>query len=254
MNKIDILFKEKKKNILSIYFTAGYPKLGDTCRIINDLEQAGVDLIEIGIPFSDPLADGPVIQQSSLQALHNGMNLKLLFDQLQEVKNTSIPKILMGYYNSIYQYGIENFCKSCVDNGVDGVIIPDFPPEEYKNKYIHIFENYGLHMIFLVTPQSTDERIQKLALLSKGFLYLVSSFGTTGKTSSFDTTVPFLERIQRMNLQIPTLVGFGIDDSISFNLASKYANGAIIGSAFIKSLENNNNTNSFINTIQNQMI
>ncbi len=251
MNKVDQLFRRKKQNILSIYFTAGYPKLEDTCRIINELEQVGVDLVEIGIPFSDPLADGPVIQQSSLQALKNGMNLKLLFKQLKEVKNTSIPKILMGYYNSIFQYGIENFCQACHESGIDGLIIPDFPPEEYEGKYQYIFECYNLNVIFLVTPQSSDNRIKRLAHLSKGFLYLVSSFGTTGKTSAIDHAVPFLERIHKLDLPISTLVGFGIHDSKNFETACNYANGAIVGSAFIKSIANEFDIKSCIKSIIN---
>ena len=239
-NRIIQLFKRKDKNILSIYFTAGYPNLDDTVRIITELEKNGADLIEIGIPFSDPVADGPVIQKSSEIALNNGMSVSFLFDQLKDIrKKISIPLILMSYLNPVMQYGIENFCKKCSEIGIDGTIIPDLPLEIFDKGYKGFFESNNLSNIFLITPQTIENRIRKIDALSSGFIYLVSSSSTTGiKTTEVDMgQMAYFERIHRMNLKSKFLVGFGISDSASFDAAAKFTNGAIIGSAFIKSLE-----------------
>lgn len=238
-NRITKLFERKDKNILSVYFTAGYPNLNDTQKIIVELEKNGVDLIEIGMPFSDPVADGPVIQKSSEIALQNGMTIKLLFEQLKEIrKSVSIPLILMGYLNPVMQYGIENFCLKCKETGIDGTIIPDLPLEIFESEYNEIFESNSLSNIFLITPQTPDERIQKIDSVSTGFIYMVSSSSTTGvKGGVDDEQMAYFERIQEMNLNSRLLIGFGISDKASFEKASRYANGAIIGSAFVKAIE-----------------
>ena len=237
-NRIISLFKRKDKNILSIYFTAGYPNLNDTETIISELEKNGADLIEIGIPFSDPVADGLVIQQSSEIALKNGMTIHLLFEQLKEIrKNVSIPLILMGYLNPVMQYGIENFCKKCREAGIDGTIIPDLPLEVYETEYKEFFEENSVSNIFLITPQTPEERIRKIDSCSNGFIYMVSSSSTTGAKESVDREqIAYFERIQKLGLVSKRLIGFGISDKISFERTSNYANGAIIGSAFITSL------------------
>ena len=237
-NRITTLLNRKDKNILSIYFTAGYPNLEDTITIISELEKNGADLIEIGIPFSDPVADGLVIQQSSEIALSNGMTIHLLFEQLKEIrKSVSIPLILMGYLNPVMQYGIEEFCNKCRETGIDGTIIPDLPLEVYEEEYKAIFERNSLSNIFLITPQTPEERIRKIDGLSNGFIYMVSSSSTTGvKGGGDDEQISYFERISRMNLNSGRLIGFGISDKKSFERASNYANGAIIGSAFITAL------------------
>ena len=237
-NRIKALFKRKDKNILSIYFTAGYPNLNDTQSIISQLEKNGADLIEIGMPFSDPVADGLVIQQSSETALKNGMTINLLFQQLKEIrKSVSIPLILMGYLNPVMQYGIENFCKQCREIGIDGTIIPDLPLETYEAEYKEFFEKNSLSNIFLITPQTPEERIRKIDACSHGFIYMVSSSSTTGAKESVDKEqITYFERIQKMKLDSKRLIGFGISDKSSFGRASNYANGAIIGSAFITAL------------------
>jgi tryptophan synthase alpha chain len=237
-NRITALFERKDKKVLSIYFTAGYPELNDTLTIITELEKSGVDLIEIGMPFSDPVADGPVIQHSSEIALKNGMTIKLLFEQLKEIrKSISIPLILMGYLNPVMQYGIENFCKKCKETGIDGTIIPDLPLEIYEAEYKEIFRENSLSNIFLITPQTTDDRIRKIDVASTGFIYMVSSSSTTGvKGAVNEEQISYFERIRNMNLRSKRLIGFGISDKASFEKASGYANGAIIGSAFVKAL------------------
>lgn len=236
MNKIDILFKEKK-NILSIYFTAGFPKLEDTNMILAELEKAGVDMIEIGIPFSDPLADGPIIQHSSEVSLKNGMNLKLLFEQLQTA-NCRLPTLLMGYLNPVLQFGVENFCKRASEAGISGVILPDLPMDEYLNDYKSIFEKYNLKNIFLITPQTSEKRIGYIDEHSDGFIYMVSSSSTTGTNIAMDAgKEKYFSRIKNMNLKNPLMIGFGIQDKKNFAKACEYANGAIIGSAFIKQLQ-----------------
>ena len=238
-NRITKLFERKNKNILSVYFTAGYPNLNDTQKIIVELEKNGVDLIEIGMPFSDPVADGPVIQKSSEIALQNGMTIKLLFEQLKEIrKSVSIPLILMGYLNPVMQYGIENFCLKCKETGIDGTIIPDLPLEIFESEYKEIFESNSLSNIFLITPQTPDERIQKIDSVSTGFIYMVSSSSTTGvKGGVDDEQMAYFERIREMKLNSRLLIGFGISDKASFEKASRYANGAIIGSSFVKAIE-----------------
>lgn len=238
MNRLQQLFQEKK-NILSIYYTAGYPALGDTLAIAEQLEQSGADLLEIGFPYSDPVADGPVIQASSKQALDNGMDLKLLFEQLKDLRKTvNIPVLLMGYVNPVLQFGVENFCKACAAVGVDGCIVPDLPMAEYEALYAGIFKTYGLSNIFLITPQTAPERIQKIDELSNGFIYLLSSSATTGQNLQVsDQTENYFSRIANLKLNNPTMIGFGISSKETFDKACQYANGAIIGTAFVKSLE-----------------
>jgi len=238
MNRIDKLFTEKKQNILNIYFTAGYPNLGDTGNIILSLEQAGVDIIEIGMPYSDPLADGPTIQESGMKAIKNGMTLPILFDQIQEVRSkTNIPLIMMGYFNQIMQYGETAFLKKCREVGVDGLILPDLPLFEYETHFKHLFENHRLNISFLITPQTSEERIRKIDELTRGFIYMVSSASITGaKKGISPQQVEYFERINSMNLKKPRLIGFGISDNETFTKACKYANGAIIGSAYIRAL------------------
>jgi tryptophan synthase alpha chain len=239
MNRITKLFEEKKKNILSIYYTAGYPGLGDTVAIAEALEKAGADMLEIGFPYSDPVADGPVIQASSKQALDSGMDLNLLFAQLTELrKKVSIPVLLMGYVNPVLQYGVERFCKACAAVGVDGCIVPDLPMAEYEDLYKDVFLENGLSNIFLVTPQTSEERIRKIDSLSTGFIYLLSSSATTGQNLQVsDTTTGYFSRIAAMELNNPTMIGFGISSKETFDKACKYANGGIIGTAFVKSLQ-----------------
>lgn len=238
MNRINQLFERKKENVLSIYFTAGYPNLNSTVEIAEALEKAGADFLEIGIPYSDPLADGPVIQSSSLKAIENGMTIKVLFEQLKELrKRVSIPVLLMGYVNPILQYGVENFCASCKEVGVDGLIAPDLPMYEYEEMYRGCFDDNQLSNIFLITPQTSDERIRKIDELSNGFIYLLSSSSTTGKNVSLsDITEDYFSRLKNMNLKNPTMIGFGISDNKSFSKASQYANGAIVGTAFVRLL------------------
>ncbi|MEC5167370.1 tryptophan synthase alpha chain [Flavobacterium sp. PL11] len=237
MNRINKKLQESKK-ILSIYFSAGYPNLNDTVQIIQDLEKNGVDMIEIGLPFSDPLADGPTIQESSTQALHNGMNTQVLFNQLKDIRNTvTIPLVIMGYFNPMLQYGIENFCKKCAEIGIDGLIIPDLPVDVYADEYKTTFEKYGLKNIFLITPQTSVERIHFIDSVSDGFIYMVSSASVTGSQTGFGRVQEeYFKRISDMNLKNPQVIGFGISDKETFMQATQYAKGAIIGSAFIKDL------------------
>jgi len=239
VNRINKLFEEKKGNILSIYFTAGYPEIDSTLRIAEALEKAGADFLEIGIPYSDPLADGPVIQNSSQKSIENGMTLKLLFEQLKELrKRVTIPVLLMGYVNPVLQYGVERFCASCEEAGIDGVILPDLPMYEYEELYSSCFDQHHLSNIFLITPTTSEERINKIDKLSNGFIYLLSSSSTTGKNLSLSNeTETYFARIKNMNLKNPAMIGFGISDNKSFSKASEYANGAIVGSAFVKILD-----------------
>ncbi|WP_207532734.1 tryptophan synthase subunit alpha [Desertivirga arenae] len=242
MNRINELFKEKQGNLLSIYFTAGYPNLNSTLDIAEALEKAGADFLEIGVPYSDPLADGPVIQNSSLKAIENGMTVKVLFEQLKDLrKRVSIPVLLMGYVNPVLQYGVSNFCKSCEEVGVDGVIVPDLPMYEYEELYKECFDQHKLSNIFLITPTTSEARIRKIDELSNGFIYLLSSSSTTGKNLDVNTNVEgYFARIASMGLKNPTMVGFGISDNKSFSKASQYAKGAIVGSAFVKLLAEEN--------------
>ncbi|WP_339665080.1 tryptophan synthase subunit alpha [Maribacter arcticus] len=252
-NRIKSKLQEDKK-LLSIYFTAGYPSLYDTVQIIQDLEKNGVDMIEIGLPFSDPLADGPTIQESSTHALKNGMTTELLFDQLKDIrKSVSIPLIIMGYFNPMLQYGVEAFCKKCHEIGIDGLIMPDLPLDVYQSDYESIFKKYGLLNIFLITPQTSDQRIHQIDKASDGFIYMVSSASVTGSKSGFGQEQEnYFERIAAMNLKNPQIVGFGIKDAETFKQATKTAKGAIIGSAFIKHLTANGITKiaDFINKIR----
>lgn len=239
MNRIDELFLSKNESVLSVYFTAGYPELNDTALIIGGLEKAGADLIEIGFPFSDPVADGPVIQASSHQALENGMNLDILFTQLSDLKPTSrIPKIMMGYFNTVYQYGMDRFISQCNSSGVDGVIIPDLPPEVYEKEYRTAFGSAGLHFICLTAPQTSPERADYLASVGSGFIYRLSMSATTGTSVREGlSALPSLPRLQRSRERgLPSLIGFGIHDHATFEMACKQANGAIIGTAFIRRL------------------
>lgn len=239
MNRINQKLQENKK-LLSIYFTAGYPKIDDTATIIQRLEKSGVDMIEIGLPFSDPLADGPTIQASSTQALKNGMTTEVLFNQLKGIRQSvNIPLIIMGYFNPILQYGVEAFCKKCQEIGIDGLIIPDLPVDVYHDEYKATFEKYGLINVFLITPQTSVERINYIDSISNGFIYMVSSASVTGSQSGFGAEqTSYFKRIADMNLNNPQIIGFGISNNDTFTQATQYAKGAIIGSAFIKHLTN----------------
>ena len=256
MNRIEKLFTAKEKNILSIYFTAGYPGINDTLTIIKELDNAGVDLIEIGMPFSDPVADGPVIQRSSEKALQNGMSLNLLIKQLEKVRSvTDIPLILMGYINPFFRFGMEEFIKKCTETGIDGTIIPDLPVEEYLASYAALYEKNNIFNIFLISPQTPVERIKYLDTISKGFLYMVSTSSTTGIKKGFDNSQKeYFRKIRDLNLKSPGLIGFGISDKSTFEQACAYSEGAIIGSAFIKALDEKGdlaeNTKRFIKSIK----
>lgn len=239
MNRIIQLFQNKHENILNIYFTAGFPKLHDTGNIILALEKGGADLIEIGMPYSDPLADGPTIQQSSDVALANGMNLELLFQQIVAVREkTEIPLILMGYFNQVMQYGEERFFRKCAEVGIDGLILPDMPLHVYEEQYQDLFSALNLSISFLITPQTPEARIRKIDALSRGFIYMVSSASITGaKDGISEAQLAYFNRINNLGLINPRLIGFGISNHDTFITACKYASGAIIGSAFIKAIE-----------------
>ncbi|MBV6641918.1 MAG: tryptophan synthase subunit alpha [Cyclobacteriaceae bacterium] len=255
MNRIDQAFESGNKDILNVYFTAGYPRLNDTIRIAKALESAGADMIEIGIPFSDPVADGPTIQESSTQALKNGMNLKLLMKQLEGLREqVSIPVLLMGYVNPILQYGFETFCQDCERVGVDGLILPDLPLYEYEELYQGVLEKHGLYNIFLISPQTLDSRIRKIDELSSGFVYMVSSSSITGaKGDISEEQINYFNKVNSMGLKNKRLIGFGISNRKTFGEACEYADGAIIGSAFIKLLSedaSDNNIRKFIQEIK----
>jgi tryptophan synthase alpha chain len=238
MNRINQLFENKKENILSVYFTAGFPKLEDTLPTLQCLQANGVDLVEIGIPFSDPMADGVVIQNSSQFALQNGMSIRKLFEQLTEVRaEIHIPLIMMGYLNPIMQFGFENFCKECSRVGVDGMIIPDLPMADFLNEYKKIAEKFDLEFIFLITPETSEKRIREIDSHTNGFIYMVSSAAVTGTQNSFDNKIEYFNRINAMNLKNPRLVGFGISNKSTRDMVNRYSSGAIIGSAFIKALQ-----------------
>lgn len=240
MNRINKKLQEDKK-LLSIYFTAGYPNLNDTSVIITELEKSGVDMIEIGLPFSDPLADGPTIQASSTQALRNGMTTELLFEQLANIRESvQIPLIIMGYFNPIMQFGVEQFCQKCEEVGIDGLIIPDLPLEIYESQYKKLFERFDLKNIFLITPQTSDERILRIDQISDSFIYMVSSSSVTGSQIGFNEVQEnYFERIASLKLKNPQIIGFGISDKTTFQQATKHQKGAIIGSDFIKFIKNN---------------
>jgi tryptophan synthase alpha chain len=238
MNRIDQLFRDKKKDVLSVYFTAGFPKLNDTIEVIHALEKAGVDQIEIGMPFSDPLADGPVIQKSSHKALENGMSIRLLFEQISRVRDTvRIPLILMGYLNPVLRFGMEKFIKEAIQIGIDGFILPDLPLKEYVQSYKKQFDEAGIYNVMLITPQTLPERVKLIYEHSGGFIYMVSSASTTGTSKNiFEEHSDYFSNISKMNLKKPRLIGFGIANRENFRQACKHANGAIIGTAFINAI------------------
>ena len=240
MNRIKKKLKQSE-DILSIYFTVGFPCLNDTLQIIKELDSSKVDMIELGLPFSDPLADGQTIQNSSKIALANGMSTQLLFDQLIDIRNhTDIPLIIMGYFNPIFQYGIDLFCKKCKEVGIDGLIIPDLPPEIYISDYKKFFQQNDLINILLITPQTSDNRIKFIDSISDGFIYMVSSSSITGGENNFTKeNIDYFKRIKNLKLKSPKIIGFGISNREIFLTANNYANGCIIGSAFIKYIQKN---------------
>ena len=262
MNRIDKLFSEKKKDILNVYCTAGYPALSSITEVVTALQKNGADIIEIGMPYSDPLADGPVIQQSNMVALENGMSIQVLFEQLKNIRNQSpssggvgeaLPIILMGYMNPVLQYGIEKFCAAAEAVGVDGIILPDLPMYEFETQYKQLFEKHSLRFIFLITPETSEERIRKIDTLSSGFIYAVSSSSTTGNNKVIAGQQGYFKKLQDMKLSNPVLVGFGIKDKQTFRAACAHSNGAIIGSAYIKALAGSRDINAttkvFLNNI-----
>ena len=254
MSNLELVFKEKSKRILNVYCTAGYPSLNSTMKVMESLQKNGADIIELGMPYSDPLADGEVIQVSSIKALANGMNIAVLFDQIKDMrKSISIPVILMGYMNPILQYGFENFCKKAKAVGVDGLILPDLPLFEFEQSYGKIITENNLDFIFLVTPETPEQRVKKLDSLSNGFLYAVSSSATTGKDNDFNLVAQYLQKLQAMQLKNPILVGFGIKDKATFDAATVHTQGAIIGSAYIQQLTKGGDiettTSQFLNSV-----
>ncbi len=254
MKRIEKLFQNKNKEILSIYFTAGYPKIDDTVSIIETLEKKGIDLIEIGIPFSDPMADGVVIQQSSQMALKNGMTLRKLFTQLSTIREAvKIPLVMMGYLNPIIQFGFEDFCKECDKIGIDGMIIPDLPMNDYLQFYKPIAEKYNLNFIFLITPETSEERIRQIDDNTNGFIYMVSSAAITGTQQSFSHQINYFERIKNMNLKNPRLIGFGVSNKATKEMTFQYASGAIVGSAFIKTLSTANSIEKAVDLLLEQL-
>ena len=239
MNSIQNIFQTKEKDLLSIYFTCGFPKLDDTTKVIEALEKSGVDFLEVGLPYSDPMADGPTIQYSSSAALKNGVNLDIIFEQLLAIKETNkTPLVLMGYFNQLLKFGEDAFCQKVKDCGIDTVIFPDLPMVEYENHYKALFAKYGITNVFLITPHTSEERIRKIDSLSDAFIYVVASASITGaKGDVSNAQVDYFKRIKAMNLESKLIIGFGISDNKTFSTACEYANGAIIGSAFIKSLD-----------------
>lgn len=250
MNRINQLFETKNENILSIYFTAGFPQLNDTLPTLRALQNRGVDLVEIGLPFSDPMADGIVIQESSHTAIKNGMSILALFEQLKSVRaEIHIPLIMMGYLNPIMQFGFENFCRQCKAVGVDGMIIPDLPLADYLSTYKAIADAHDLRFIFLITPETSDERIRLIDDNTNGFIYMVSSAAVTGTQSSFDSRIDYFSRINAMGLKNPRLIGFGISNKATIDVVNQYASGAIVGSAFIKTLNDNPNVEQAVDAL-----
>lgn len=254
MTRIEELFKRKQQKVLNVYCTAGFPKLESTLEVMKALQENGADIIELGMPYSDPLADGEVIQQSSAIALQNGMTISKLFEQLKEMRSTiHVPVILMGYMNPVLQYGFENFCAKATEVGIDGFILPDLPMYEYESEYKEILEKYSLNLIFLVTPETKDERLRQIDGLSSGFLYAVSSSSTTGKNKDIGEQESYFKKLHDMKLKNPVFVGFGIKDRQTFEVACKYTNGAFIGTAYIKALGNgkdvNTATKEFLQTV-----
>lgn len=254
MSRLSNLFVSQKSKVLNVYCTAGYPHLQSTMEVMQSLQKNGANIIELGMPYSDPLADGEVIQQSSHIALENGMTISVLFEQLKDMRKTiHIPVVLMGYLNPILQFGIEAFCRKAQEVGIDGFILPDLPLFEFENQYQALFQQYGLDFIFLVTPETKEDRVLKLDSLSSGFLYAVSSSATTGKDTDFNKVAAYLQKLQAFSLKNPLLVGFGIKDKVSFEAVNQYAQGAIIGSAYIKALSKGNSieetTESFLKQV-----
>ncbi|MCP9752475.1 tryptophan synthase subunit alpha [Ferruginibacter sp. HRS2-29] len=256
MNKLDQLFLQRQRPVLNMYCTAGFPSLESTTEVMLSLQRHGADIIEVGIPYSDPVADGPVIQQSNMQALANGISIQKIFEQLYKTRDSiKIPVILMGYLNPVLQYGIRRFCEDAEAAGISGIILPDLPMHEYETLYKDVFKEHGLHVIFLVTPVTSEQRIRKADKLSGGFLYAVSSSATTGQQTSFAEQEGYFKGLQEMKLKNPVLIGFGIRDKATFDAAAKHASGAIIGSAYIKALQSATDidtvTRDFINSIKN---
>lgn len=255
MNRIKTLFEKKQKDILSIYFTAGYPNLNDTSGVIRELQANGIDLIEVGIPFSDPMADGPTIQASGTVALRNGMTLRILFDQLKDIrKDVTIPLIMMGYLNPIMRYGFEEFCKKCNEIGIDGAIIPDLPFDDYINEYKPIADKYDVKIVMLITPETSDERIRFIDEHTDGFIYMVSSASTTGAQQSFDENKQaYFRKINGMGLRNPRLIGFGISNKATLEAAQANASGAIIGSKFITLLQESANIKEAVAALKDSL-
>jgi tryptophan synthase alpha chain len=261
MSRLQSLFSNKSHNVLNVYCTAGFPQLHSTLEVMKALQQNGADIIELGMPYSDPLADGPVIQQSNMVALANGISIEKLFEQLKGFRDftpsgdggISVPVILMGYMNPVIQYGFEKFCAEAAAVGIDGLILPDLPQYEFETEYGAIIKKYNLDFIFLVTPETSEDRIRQIDTLSSGFIYAVSSSSTTGNNKAIGDQEGYFKNLQAMQLTNPILVGFGIKDKPTFEAACKYSNGAIIGSAFIKALEQKGDpaqlTKEFLNHI-----
>lgn len=247
-NRITDLFKKKKKNILNIFYTAGFPGLNDTKRIAESLQAAGADMIEIGIPFSDPIADGPTIQESNKIALDQGMNLALLINQVKELRSTvTIPVVLMGYLNPVMQYGVEKFFRDAAEAGVDGLILPDLPLHEYVNNYKSLAESLNLSVSFLISPTTSESRIRQIDSVSSGFIYAVSSSSTTGAKKEFSNEqISYFKKLQSLDLDNPFLIGFGISNFQTYSQACFYAAGAIVGSSFITTLKESNDLPSDI--------
>lgn len=263
MSRIEKLFSAKQNDILNVYCTAGYPQLNSTVEVLLALQDHGADMVEIGIPYSDPLADGPVIQESNMTALKNGMSIQKLFQQLLSLRKVNslstdggfrLPLILMGYLNPVMQYGFEKFCTDSKAADVDGIILPDLPLHEFENEYKHIFKQNGLDFIFLITPETSLERIKKIDELTSGFVYAVSSSSTTGKDTDLTIRQNYFKKLQQLKLKNPVLVGFGIKDKQTFKAACEFTNGAIIGSAFIKALQTSNNINTSTEEFLNKIL
>jgi tryptophan synthase alpha chain len=256
-NRLTTLFEQKKTGVLNIYCTAGFPQLNSTAEVIAALQHNGADIIELGIPYSDPIADGPIIQQSNMQALTNGMSIPVLFEQLKNIRDDiNLPVILMGYMNPVMQYGIEKFCEDAASVGISGIILPDLPMFEFETQYQHLFKKHDLKFIFLVTPETGEDRIRQIDNLSNGFIYAVSSSATTGNNKAISNQAAYFKKLQDLKLNNPVLVGFGIKDKNTFDDACRFTNGAIIGSAYINVLKSATDTGQatkdFINKVKGQ--